>query len=138
MNMQNAGDFTPIEEPQLGRRQNGMSACGPIAELPLRWRTRTMKPGELQQIIAYREQRATAEFSNRISRVAMGAATLDLDSGKMEGRVGSANPTYPKLIPGGSSSGSAVAVAVAAGLADIELGTDTSGSVRLPAAANRL
>jgi Asp-tRNA(Asn)/Glu-tRNA(Gln) amidotransferase A subunit family amidase len=94
-------------------------------------------PGELQQIIAYREQRATAEFSNRISRVAMGAAaTLDLDSGKMEGRVGSANPTYPKLIPGGSSSGSAVAVA--AGLADIELGTDTSGSVRLPAAANRL
>jgi amidase len=54
----------------------------------------------------------------------------------MEGRVGSANPTYPKLIPGGSSSGSAVAVA--AGLADIELGTDTSGSVRLPAAANRL
>lgn len=52
--------------------------------------TRTIKPGELQQIVAYREQRAVAEFSNRISRVAMGAAaTLDLDTGKVEGRVGS-------------------------------------------------
>ncbi len=52
--------------------------------------TRVIKPGELQQIIAYREQRAIAEFSNRISRVAMGAAaTLDLDTGKVEGRVGS-------------------------------------------------
>jgi len=51
--------------------------------------TRMIKPGELQQIIAYREQRAIAEFSNRISRVAMGAAaTLDLDTGKVEGRVG--------------------------------------------------
>lgn len=46
------------------------------------------------------------------------------------------NPLYPDLIPGGSSSGSAVAVA--AGLADIGLGTDTSGSIRLPAAANGL
>ncbi|MDR9774682.1 amidase family protein [Rhizobium hidalgonense] len=46
------------------------------------------------------------------------------------------NPRDPDLIPGGSSSGSAVAVA--AGLADIGLGTDTSGSVRLPAAINGL
>lgn len=46
------------------------------------------------------------------------------------------NPLYPDLIPGGSSSGSAVAVAT--GLADIGLGTDTSGSIRLPATANGL
>ncbi|MBY5394350.1 amidase [Rhizobium leguminosarum] len=46
------------------------------------------------------------------------------------------NPRDPHLIPGGSSSGSAVAVA--AGLADIGLGTDTSGSIRLPAAVNGL
>lgn len=46
------------------------------------------------------------------------------------------NPVYPDRIPGGSSSGSAVAVA--AKLADIGLGTDTSGSVRLPAAVNGL
>ena len=42
------------------------------------------------------------------------------------------NPRYPTLIPGGSSSGSAAAVA--AGLADIGIGTDTGGSIRVPAA----
>lgn len=42
------------------------------------------------------------------------------------------NPKYPKLIPGGSSSGSAAAIA--AGLADFTLGTDTGGSIRMPAA----
>ncbi|MCE7029903.1 amidase [Jiella sp. CBK1P-4] len=41
------------------------------------------------------------------------------------------NPAAPDRIPGGSSSGSAAAVA--AGLADIGIGTDTGGSVRAPA-----
>lgn len=42
------------------------------------------------------------------------------------------NPIYPDFIPGGSSSGSATAVAN--NTVDIALGTDTGGSVRLPAA----
>jgi len=42
------------------------------------------------------------------------------------------NPAFPDLISGGSSGGSAAAVA--AGLADFALGTDTGGSVRGPAA----
>lgn len=46
------------------------------------------------------------------------------------------HPIDPNRISGGSSSGSAVAVAI--GAADIALGTDTAGSGRVPAALNGL
>jgi amidase len=42
------------------------------------------------------------------------------------------NPLDPRLMPGGSSSGSGTAVA--SGEADIAYGTDTGGSIRIPAA----
>jgi len=42
------------------------------------------------------------------------------------------NPRWPDRIPGGSSSGSAVAVAN--GTVDVAIGTDTGGSIRMPAA----
>jgi len=41
------------------------------------------------------------------------------------------NPRSPDSIPGGSSSGSASAVA--SGIVDFSLGTDTAGSIRIPA-----
>jgi aspartyl-tRNA(Asn)/glutamyl-tRNA(Gln) amidotransferase subunit A len=46
------------------------------------------------------------------------------------------NARDPSRISGGSSSGAAVSVAL--GLADVALGTDTGGSVRIPAALNGL
>jgi Asp-tRNA(Asn)/Glu-tRNA(Gln) amidotransferase A subunit family amidase len=46
------------------------------------------------------------------------------------------NPRYPDCIVGGSSGGAAAAVA--GGLADLALGTDTGGSVRIPAACTGL
>jgi len=46
------------------------------------------------------------------------------------------NPFDPSFVPGGSSSGSAVAVA--AGLASFSLGTDTAGSGRVPAGFNNI
>lgn len=47
-----------------------------------------------------------------------------------------ANAFHPDYVSGGSSSGSAVAVAL--GLVDIALGTDTAGSGRIPAAFNNI
>ncbi|WP_320153752.1 amidase [uncultured Tolumonas sp.] len=46
------------------------------------------------------------------------------------------NPVTPDRLPGGSSSG--CAVAVARGEADVGLGTDTGGSIRVPACYNGL
>ena len=45
-----------------------------------------------------------------------------------------ANALHPGCIPGGSTAGGAVSVAL--GLADIAIGTDTGGSLRIPAAYN--
>ncbi len=51
--------------------------------------SKPIKPGELRQIISYREQQAVAEFARNMTRVANGSvATLDLDTGKVAGRSG--------------------------------------------------
>jgi amidase len=66
-----------------------------------------------------------------------GLAKLDQLAYSLIGNAGEGTPPrnalYPDRFTGGSSSGSAAAVA--AGLADIGIGTDTAGSVRVPAAS---
>jgi aspartyl-tRNA(Asn)/glutamyl-tRNA(Gln) amidotransferase subunit A len=58
--------------------------------------------------------------------LAFGVRSLDQVGGQVR------NPWNPSRVPGGSSGGSATAVAAA--LCDAALGTDTGGSIRVPAA----
>jgi amidase len=68
---------------------------------------------------------------------AAGLAKLDQLAYSLIGNAGEGTPPlnslYPGRFTGGSSSGPAAAVA--AGLADVGLGTDTAGSIRVPAAS---
>lgn len=58
--------------------------------------------------------------------LALGATGINAETGTPT------NPEFPGLVPGGSSSGSAAVIAD--GTADLAIGTDTGGSVRVPAA----
>jgi allophanate hydrolase len=89
---------------------------------------------------AYRPQHSAPAVAalTAAGAVVMGKTNLDQFA---TGLVGTRSPYgrcpnawWPDLVSGGSSSGSAVAVA--AGHVDIALGTDTAGSGRVPAAAN--
>lgn len=89
---------------------------------------------------AYRPNRSAAVVRALTDAGAVVVGVTNLDQ-FATGLVGTRSPYgvcpnahWDGLISGGSSSGSAVAVA--AGLVDIALGTDTAGSGRVPAAAN--
>jgi amidase len=75
---------------------------------------------------AEREGRATIVGKTNLHELAFGITGINPWFGTP------INPLDPRLVPGGSSSGSAVAVA--AGEADVAFGSDTGGSIRIPAA----
>ena len=87
-----------------------------------------------------KESAAVVERLLAAGAIALGKTNLDQFA---TGLVGVRSPYGvpgnsfdPEFIPGGSSSGSAIAVAT--GLASFSLGTDTAGSGRVPAAFNNL
>ena len=94
--------------------RNGLPGAGPIAtaDAPLVARLRDAGWG--------------IAGKTRMDEAAFGATGDNPHHGRTE------NPAHPGHSPGGSSAGSAAAVA--AGLVDAALGTDTMGSVRIPAA----
>ncbi|KQP14221.1 amidase [Pseudorhodoferax sp. Leaf267] len=75
-----------------------------------------------------RKAGATIVGRANMAELAFGSRSLSTVGGQCR------NPWNPERIPGGSSGGSAVSVA--AGMCTGSLGTDTGGSVRLPASLN--
>lgn len=77
-----------------------------------------------------RQAQATIIAKVNLHEFAFGGTTQNPHHGSCR------NPWNPEHIPGGSSGGSGASVA--AGMCDISLGTDTGGSIRIPAALNGL
>ncbi len=78
----------------------------------------------------------TVERVRRDGGVVVGKTNMDEfamgSTGETSAYGAARNPWNPERVPGGSSSGTAVALA--AGMATVGLGSDTGGSIRLPAA----
>lgn len=89
------------------------------------WRDR-IAAADATAVAGLRAAGAVILGSTNMDEAALGAVTDNAAFGR------TINPLRPGHTPGGSSGGSAAAVA--AGLVDLALGTDTMGSVRLPAA----
>lgn len=94
---------------------------------PLRASTRAPVPPVGESVLVRRllELGATALGKTHLHEIALGITGLN-------GYGGTEHPGLAGHVPGGSSSGAAVSVAL--GQADFALGTDTGGSVRVPAA----
>lgn len=87
----------------------------------------------LEPVVQERDAAIVAALRSRGAIPIATARTYELGLSMDNGELGIArNPRDPERMPGGSSSGSAVAVA--ARLVDAAIGTDTAGSIRLPAA----
>jgi len=133
-------ETTVVGDPLVFDHWLGETGVGPtvaikdvmdMAGLPTRAASRAFQdraPAEKDAEVVARLRGNGCHFSGKttLHELAYGVTGLNV------GRENPLNPHYPDLIPGGSSSGSAITVA--AGQCDFALGTDTGGSVRVPAA----
>jgi len=145
---QHLGALWDIDEKRVIRNAERVDALraqgqdpGPLAGVPVvvkdSFAVRGMSgdAGSGRRIVAPRDAVAVARL-RQAGAVVLGKAAMHQlgwgTSGQTPGRPVVRNPRAADLQPGGSSSGSAVAVA--AGLAPLALGSDTAGSIRIPAA----
>ncbi|WP_102126220.1 amidase [Deinococcus planocerae] len=98
-----------------------------VAGWPLTASTRAPVPDPGESVLVRRliELGASAVGKTHLHEIALGITG-------MNGFGGTTHPFDPEWVPGGSSSGAAVSVAL--GQVDFALGTDTGGSIRVPAA----
>lgn len=131
------------------RRRNGQ-ALGPLDGIPIAWKdlfdiagTRTTAGSRTRDDAPpAREDAPVVAASRRVGLIPLGKTNLSEFAFSGLGpnpHFGTPTPDFPGVaprVPGGSSSGSAVAVQ--RGIVPVGIGTDTAGSVRVPAALNGL
>ena len=136
-----AGDFACEQARESDRRRAGGNPRSGLDGVPIAIKdnidvvglpttnglaTRWMPTADAPVIRRFRDAGMVILGKLNMHEGALGATTDNRHYGRC------AHPTLPGFTPGGSSGGSAVATA--AGLCPVALGTDTMGSVRLPAA----
>ena len=105
-----------------------LDVAGTVTTCASRPVARTVRPAEVDAACVQQVRAAGGRIVGKVNlhELAFGGTGINPWAGTPM------NPLDATRIPGGSSSGSAVAVA--AGEADVAIGTDTAGSIRTPAA----
>lgn len=122
-------------------REQSRNARGPLAGVPLAHKDMFYRAGEVSTAGSavrknWRAPRTAAALQRLDDAGALDLGALNMSefaygvTGHNAAFGDCRNPWNPEYIPGGSSSGSAAAVA--AGLCDGALGSDTGGSIRIP------